>query len=94
MTIFATKTFEGSSDFEALRAAETHLRARGFSYGSSERGAPTGVMYGEFDISKWRNLSAEDRKSLDGAILAGDHRNGPVVIVIQNEKVAGKFNAA
>lgn len=72
-------TFDQAGDFAAYHAAERWLSDRGFSLGHMQRGAPCGIMRGDWDIQKWRNLSNQDRRELDGT-LSGDFRNGPVVI--------------
>jgi hypothetical protein len=49
--------------------------------------SPIGVMYGEMVISKWRNLSPEERADLHGQIIAvgSSFRSGPVVLVIRSD---------
>ena len=74
------QTFEGA-DFKACREAETFLAARGFSVGSMQRGDPRGILYGDFDIQKWRNLSGNERMFLHGQ-MTGPMRDGPVTIEI------------
>lgn len=58
-------------DFGAQRAAEAWLRARGFSYGPSQCDGPQAIWYGDCYISKWRNLSAKEKRdanaTMDGA---------------------------
>lgn len=75
------KTFSDPGDFSAMRAAEDFLREAGFSIGSNQRGDPRGIMFGDVDISKWRNLSRADRRALHG-YAEGDMRNGPVTVTI------------
>lgn len=76
------KTFTDEGVFAALNTVEDFLAAHGFSFGKNQRGEPTGILYGDFDIQKWRNLRANERKALHGIIEAGDHRNGPVTVTI------------
>lgn len=76
-----TETFTQAGDFEASRAAEAWCAERGISVGHAERGSPRGLLYGEFDIAKWRNLSTRERCELHGQIT-GDMRNGPVTVEI------------
>jgi len=71
--------FDGSGDFIALDAAHAWCREHGISYGSLQRDDPVGLMVGNYEIAKWRNLSSAERKRLDGT-LTGDKRNGPVFI--------------
>ena len=77
-----TKKFEGANTFEACRAAEDWCKKQGLSIGSMERGSPRGLMYGDYIIAKWRNLSWEERRALDGAMV-GDMRNGPVCVELK-----------
>ncbi|SFI35921.1 hypothetical protein [Albimonas pacifica] len=67
--------------FAAYDQARDALRAAGFSIGHTQKGAPTGLLSGDVDIRKWRNLSAADRAALHGTI-AGDFRNGPVRVTL------------
>lgn len=87
------KTLTGLSDFEALGAAEDFIRSIGASYGSSQRGAATGIMFGDVYISKWRGLNARERDELHGVIDAGDHRHGPVIVRIFDSAPADKLAA-
>lgn len=58
-------------DFAAVRRAEQLLQAHGFSVGSTQRGSPRGILFGDYDIQKWRNLNEADRAALHG-VLDGD----------------------
>jgi len=58
-------------DFVAARRAEQLLQAHGFSVGTTQRGSPRGILFGDFDIQKWRNLNEADRAALHG-VLDGD----------------------
>ncbi len=75
------KTFSQKGDFEAVTAAEDFLRVAGFSIGSSERGSPRAIMFGDYDISKWRHLDQRERDALHGQ-MTGDGRNGPLTVTI------------
>ncbi|WP_206078656.1 hypothetical protein [Allomesorhizobium camelthorni] len=46
-----------------------------------QRGAPRGILFGLYDIAKWKNLSSADRRALHG-VMTGDMRNGPVSVEI------------
>ena len=76
--------FTQSGDFEAMYAAEDWCKANGYSVGRNERDQPRGLLLGNYDIAKWRNLSPDDKKSLDG-VMAGDMRSGPVVVEIYDK---------
>lgn len=75
--------FDQVGTFAALYAAQDWCKANGISYGSSQAGAPTGLLRGDFAISKWRNLSTSERAELDGT-MTGDFRNGPVTIDLKD----------
>lgn len=74
-------TFTQTGEFEAYRAAQEWLNAGGFSWGQGQRGAPCGILFGDFIIAKWKNLTLAERRECHGE-LTGDHRQGPVTIVI------------
>jgi len=69
-------TFSQTGDFEAMHAAEQWCADNGYSVGSMQRDDPRGLLKGDCDISKWRNLSAVDRFELDGTM-------SPVVIELK-----------
>ncbi|MBA6068357.1 hypothetical protein [Pseudomonas mosselii] len=77
-----TKTFDQEGTFQALYAAQNWLRENGYSYGSTCRDQPIGVMKGEWDIAKWRNLSRQDIAGLDG-VLFGSPCNGPIELKLK-----------
>lgn len=75
------KTFSGNGkDFSSFYEACKWLDENGYSYGSMQRGSPIGVKKGDFDISKWRNLSENDMSKLDGHMMT--HREGETTLVI------------
>lgn len=71
--------FREYGTFCAFDAAVGWLESLGYSVGRMQRGAPCGIMFGDFDIAKWRNLSALERAELDGAV-EGNFRDGPVYV--------------
>lgn len=83
------ETFADAGDFRAMCAAEAWCDSRGISVGPCQRGAARGLMYGDHDIAKWRNLDQNDRDALDG-VMTGDMRQGPVRIRIIDLMPAGK----
>jgi hypothetical protein len=74
-----TITFNNAGTFAANYAAEDFARSCGFSVGSMQRGAPRGILYGDYLISKWRNMSRKEILALHG-VMEGDFREGPVTI--------------
>lgn len=73
------KTFKGEAPFEALHACSQWLEERGYSRGSTCALYPTGVLFGDWDIAKWKNLTKKEIAALDGHIT-GDTRDGPVTL--------------
>jgi hypothetical protein len=78
--------FEQSGDFEAIRAAEAWCEANGVSVGRMQAHQPRGLLYGDYDIQKWRNLRAHERAALHGRMTGS--RSGPVVIELVARDVA------
>jgi hypothetical protein len=74
-------TFCDAGDFAAERRAVALLENHGFSVGRMQHREPRGILFGNFDIQKWRNLSAAERAALHG-VMTGDMRNGPVIVEI------------
>jgi len=74
-------TFTKAGDFAAMYEAEDWCKQRGISVGSGQRDQPRGLLFGDFAIAKWRNLSDADRSDLHGT-MTGDMRNGPITITI------------
>lgn len=75
------KEFTGEDDFAAMRTAESFLTQCGFSFGSTERGWPRCIMFGDYSIAKWRNLTETERRACHGK-MSGEMRRGPVRIEI------------
>ena len=75
------RLFEAEGEFIAYQEAEKVAKACGFSVGRMQRDEPIGLMFGDYDIQKWRNLRTAERAALHGTIR-GDKRNGPVTLDI------------
>lgn len=76
------KVFNGNGkDFSSFYKACNWLDENGYSHGSMQRGSPIGIKKGDFDISKWRNLSETDMASLDGYMMT--HRQGETVVCLE-----------
>lgn len=71
--------FNDKGTFQAKYAAENWCRDNNISYGSSCADSPIGLLRGNYTISKWRDLTAKQRKELDGT-MEGNFRDGPVTI--------------
>jgi hypothetical protein len=79
--------FKQAGTFQALYAAEAWCRENGISVGQSCATGPTGLLFGHYDwIAKWRNLTAGEKTDLHGT-MSGDMREGPVVIVLNDDAV-------
>lgn len=76
-----TKVFNGG-EFAACNAAEAWCKENGISVGTTCRDLPRGLKRGDYDIAKWRNLSAADIAVMDGQ-MTGDMRNGPVTVTMK-----------
>lgn len=77
-----TIEFNESGDFQSYYKACEWLKENGYSYGSMERGEPIGLMKGDFNISKWRNLRPFEREKLDGIMTSRSFRESSVKITI------------
>jgi len=69
--------FDRAGTFAAMNDARAFLKGAGFSLGPSQRGAPIACMFGDWSVSKWRNLSHDERREVH-ATLTGDGREGPL----------------
>ncbi len=77
-------TFENDGeDFSAYRNATRYLNSNGYSFGSMCRDEPIGVMKGNYCIAKWRNLSTNEKNSLDGRMISKDFRYDSVTVEFQ-----------
>jgi len=81
------KTFDQPVTFEACWAAERWCKENGISVGPSCACWPQrGLLDGDYQIAKWRNLTAQERAQCHGT-MTGDMRNGPVhVSIVEREK--------
>jgi hypothetical protein len=75
-------SFNVPGTFQSLHAARSWCYDNGYSYGSLCRGMPTALYKGEYNISKWYNLSKEEQSTCDGVMLSTDYREGEITIVL------------
>lgn len=61
-------TLTGEDSFTVTQRAEAALRESGFSVGRMQAHSPRGILFGDFDIQKWRNLDRADREALHGQV--------------------------
>jgi hypothetical protein len=76
-----TIVFDQPGDWVAVRAAESWCIDRGISVGRMQGHSPRGLLFGDYDIQKWRNLSPLDIDMLHGT-MTGNMRNGPITVTI------------
>lgn len=72
----------GTRPFEALESATRLLKSAGFSAGSGCAGQPTAIMFGDYMVAKWKNLTWAEREAVHG-VMTGDRRNGPLAIELR-----------
>jgi hypothetical protein len=71
-------------EFSAFYAAEQWCYDNGYSYGSMCGSEPIGLLKGDHDIAKWRNLTDKQRKALDGTMtVTGRFRYNDVIITLK-----------
>ena len=69
---FETKVFGyDGTPFGALYKAEEWLRENGYSVGSMCIGGPQAIVKGDVCVAKWRNLTADEKATVDGILEAG-----------------------
>lgn len=81
-----SKEFKNTGEtFSSLHAAEKWLRDNDYSFGPLCGPEPVGCVKGDALISKWRNLSAEDKTQMDCVITSSNYRNEDVYIHFKEE---------
>jgi hypothetical protein len=73
------RVFRQPGEWKANDAPEAWLAERGFSVGRMQAHSPRGILFGEYDIQKWRNLDTREREELHGR-MTGSARHGPIVL--------------
>ncbi len=61
-------TLTGEDSFTVTQRVDAALRECGFSVGRMQAHSPRGILFGDFDIQKWRNLDIADREALHGQV--------------------------
>lgn len=79
MTDVMSKTFSVPGDWRTWDAVQKWLTERGFSVGRMQAHEPSGVLFGSYDIQKWRNLRTTECTALHG-VITGDYRSGPMTV--------------
>jgi hypothetical protein len=78
--------FNREGTFQALWAAQGWLEENGYSYGSTCRDMPIGILKGDWLIAKWKNLNKKEIGELDGVLISDDFREGPCKILIYEKQ--------
>lgn len=73
--------FEPAGTFGAINDARQWLKNEGYEIGSMQGDAPIGFAKGVSYIAKWRNISPNEWKYLDGVLISEDFREGGVKIL-------------
>jgi hypothetical protein len=76
------EVFTKNGTFESYYAACHWLTENGYSYGSMCCPQPIGIMKGDYNIQKWKNLSNFQISQLHGVMTSSDWREGSVLIEI------------
>lgn len=76
---------DGEDRSSSWRRAESWCTAHGISIGRMQALAPRGLLFGDYDIQKWRNLSAADRHALHG--IAQRASDGSVHLTLRKAPV-------
>lgn len=84
---FVVVQFSDADDWAALNAARAWCKARGVSYGPTDRTRTIGLLVGDYLIAKWHNLTPKERRECHGTIT-GDARNGPLTLRISSAALA------
>lgn len=81
------KIFDVQGDFASYNAAEDWCRENGVSFGSMCSPSPTGLMWGEIVIAKWRNLTTKEIRQLHGTLepMDGNYRSGRVLLKLKEK---------
>lgn len=86
------RVFEKEGDFKAYYGALGFVHAKGYDEGSMCSPEPIALVKGFYDRTgwpfKWKNFSEEQKKQVDGVIIADDKiggfRNGPITVLLFN----------
>jgi len=74
------KTFARLGPHKSTYAAERWLTERGISYGASSARGPSALLFGDFYIAKWHNLTDAEQRQIHGRLWTS--RMGPATICI------------
>lgn len=84
--IIEQKEFYVPGTFESMYAAQKYVHDLGYNYGSTCAMKPLAFVKGEYNLpQKWKNMSKDERNSVDGIII-GDMREGPVTVYFLKPK--------
>lgn len=72
-------------EFKTEEDAITALKMTGFSIGTNQRDDPRAVYFGDYDIEKWRNLSATEKNNADIIYTRIGGRDGYILLAINDK---------
>lgn len=77
-------TFENNGQtFSAMYSAQDFLKLNGYSYGSTDYTKHVAIVKGEYNLpEKWKNMTVEQRNSVNGIITSLDYRDGSVEVIL------------
>ena len=77
------KIFDNKGTFKAYYAAQKYVIDQSYSFGSMCGKMPIALKKGSnWNVAKWKNMTALERLDIDGHITSADFREGPVVVEI------------
>ena len=87
----SVKVFESTGEeWSACVAAELWCHENGISVGAMQGPSPRGLLRGEHEISKWRNMTSKEKQQLHG-LMIGNWRNGPVQVEMFKSSMPSSF---
>lgn len=80
-----TIEFTETGTFQSYYRALEWLKENRYSYGSTCIGYPVAIKKGIYNLpQKWKNMSATQRKWVDGIMESNDWREGTIKITLYN----------
>ena len=77
-------------EFKTDYAAEFALTNSGFSVGRQQADGQSGILFGDYDIHKWRNMSASEKNVLHGTFKRRGPPGSPTTVVFRSDRATGQ----
>lgn len=74
-------------EFTSDMLAEAALKRAGFSVGVRQRGAPRGILHGNYLISKWSDLDQQHRDMMHGEMNCPGPAGTPATVTLVPERL-------